>query len=202
MAELIPKTPVSQTKDATAAAFLSINNAYSLLTLLPNSGFGLLWANPYGLAPQDAANAMHQHALDRGFTFAQLYQLQQAAAQFVNTLTPGTVPSNILMPPPGFMLTFNPDGSPVVGLVPRVATSITISPATATLAPSGTQTFTATVLDQFGQPLTTQPTVTWDAGIGTVDAAGNYTASAADGSDAVVATLGSLTASATITIQG
>ena len=56
-------------------------------------------------------------------------------------------------------------------------TSIVVAPASATIAPSATQQFTATARDQFGASLIAQPTLTWAvSGSGTISASGLYTA--------------------------
>jgi hypothetical protein len=68
---------------------------------------------------------------------------------------------------------------------------VSVTPATVSLAPSATQTFTA------NQP------VTWSAGIGAINSSGLYTAPASDGTDTVVATSTAtppVTGSATVTI--
>jgi hypothetical protein len=86
--------------------------------------------------------------------------------------------------------------------VAQTATSIAVSPSSATLAENATQQYSATVYDQFGNALTTQPTITWSLGsgaAGTISSSGLYTASATAGTDTVVATVGSVTGSASVT---
>jgi hypothetical protein len=87
--------------------------------------------------------------------------------------------------------------------VAQTATSIAIVPAgPINLAENATQQFTATVYDQFGNALTTQPTDTWTLGtgsVGTLSSSGLYTAPGAAGSATVQATDGSLTASVSVT---
>lgn len=80
--------------------------------------------------------------------------------------------------------------------------TITVSPASASVQTSGTQQFTATGLDQFGQPLSPQPAFTWSmSGGGTIGASGSFTAgTTAGGPYTVTATSGSVTGTASITV--
>jgi hypothetical protein len=101
----------------------------------------------------------------------------------------------------------DPAGSSVassVGVtVDQTLTSISVTPGTTTLGSDGTQQFTATGIDQFGNAMATQPTFTWsNSGTGSVNDTGLYTAPAAAGSDAVTATSGSLSSDASVTIAG
>lgn len=64
----------------------------------------------------------------------------------------------------------SPTGPPTPPVTPPGAISVSISPGTASLAPGGTQLFTATVT---GSAIST---VTWNASQGTITAAGLYTA--------------------------
>jgi hypothetical protein len=71
---------------------------------------------------------------------------------------------------------------PSCNSAPPVLTSITVAPASASVQTGGTQQFTATGLDQFGQPLNPQPTFTWSvSGGGTINASGLFTAGATAG---------------------
>lgn len=89
--------------------------------------------------------------------------------------------------------------------VNQTLTSVSVSPSSAGLNPGATQQFTATALDQFNDPLATQPTITWSLdplSAGTIDANGLYTAPNFSGQATVRATanlLYSSTASVTIT---
>ena len=70
---------------------------------------------------------------------------------------------------------------------PPVLTTITVSPATATLAVGNTQTFTATGRDQFGAVIAT--TVNWTvSGGGTINSSGLFTATTLGGPFTVTAT--------------
>jgi hypothetical protein len=61
-------------------------------------------------------------------------------------------------------------------------TSLAVSPGTATVSPGGRQTFSATARDQFGAPLTQQPTTSWTvSGGGTIDASGVFSAGSSTG---------------------
>ncbi len=86
---------------------------------------------------------------------------------------------------------------------PPVLTTITVSPASASVPTGGTQPFSATGLDQFGQPLSPQPTFTWSvSGGGTINATtGLFTAgSTAGGPFTATATSGSVTGTASVTV--
>ncbi len=85
---------------------------------------------------------------------------------------------------------------------PPVLTSITVSPASASVATGGTQQFSATALDQFGNPLSPQPAFTWSvSGGGTISASGLFTAgSSAGGPFSVTASSGSVSGSASVTV--
>jgi hypothetical protein len=85
-----------------------------------------------------------------------------------------------------------------------VLTSIVVSPATASVATGGSVQFGATAYDQFGQPMTAQPTVSWSAGGGgTIDASGRFTAGpAAGGPFTVTASNGGVTGAASVTVTG
>ena len=66
--------------------------------------------------------------------------------------------------------------------VNQTLTSVVVSPASASIAPSATQQFTATARDQFAANLAAQPAFTWSVtGLGTVDASGLYTAGTSAG---------------------
>src|SRR3990172_1839805 len=65
----------------------------------------------------------------------------------------------------------------VITLSPPVLTTITITPSTASLIIGGTQAFTASTLDQYGNPI--NATVTWSSSnetVGTVNGTGKFTA--------------------------
>jgi hypothetical protein len=85
---------------------------------------------------------------------------------------------------------------------PPVLTSITVSPASATVQTGGTQQFTATGLDQFGNPVSPQPSFTWSvSGGGTISAMGLFSAGAsAGGPFSVTAASGSLSGTASVTV--
>jgi hypothetical protein len=70
------------------------------------------------------------------------------------------------------------------------------------VATGGTQQFTATGLDQFGQPMTTQPTFAWTvSGGGTIDSSGLFTAGSTTGGPfTVAATSGSVSGTASVTV--
>jgi len=83
-----------------------------------------------------------------------------------------------------------------------VATSITISPSTVTLAINETERFNATVLDQRGREMI-NVTVTWTSSnttVGSIDADGIFTALAV-GTTNVTASAGNISAEATVTVN-
>jgi len=90
-------------------------------------------------------------------------------------------------------------------VVQQVLSSVTISPASATLFDGSSQQFTAASVDQFGNSVTPQPTFTWSVSSGgaggTVSSTGLYTAPAnGTGTDTVNATGGGLTGSASVSV--
>ena len=195
---LLPRTPAYSAMQAYGAWINSINNLAVEHTDLVLAGWNSLWHSPFGLTPQQAGALWHQASLLMDKTALDAYTLLQAAAAYLNDLMPGTVDAAV---PPQYTLAWNQDGSPLIADVPRVTTSLTIRPTTIGTSPDLTQQFTATAFDQFGQGMNPQPAITWSAASGTIDAAGNYTAGA-DGSDTVTATVGTLTAQASVTIEG
>ncbi len=103
--------------------------------------------------------------------------------------------------------------STVAVRVLATADSVEVTPAVASVVVGGAQSFAATVLDQFGNPLASQPaSYSWTvSGGGTIDTTGLFTASAAGGpftitavSDALSGTAGVTVnrASATVTLEG
>lgn len=86
--------------------------------------------------------------------------------------------------------------------VSQTLTSIAVAPASASIAPSATQQFTATARDQFGAALVAQPSLTWAvSGMGTVDGNGLYTAgTTAGGPYTVSAQAGTVTGTATVSV--
>jgi hypothetical protein len=87
--------------------------------------------------------------------------------------------------------------------VNQTATSIVLTPpGPLTLAENATEQFAAKEYDQFGNLMSTQPTFTWtlaNGSVGTVSAAGLYTAPSAAGNASVEATAGSINATAAVT---
>ncbi|SIO34822.1 Aryl-phospho-beta-D-glucosidase BglC, GH1 family [Singulisphaera sp. GP187] len=87
--------------------------------------------------------------------------------------------------------------------VAQTLTAVVVSPATATVAATATQSFTAQALDQFANPLATQPTFTWSlaSGAGTISGSGLYTAPAAAASATVRAVAAGVGGTSSITIN-
>ena len=197
MAVLLNPTPVSKAMQSFSGIVDRVNRVFGDHVQLVADGIAFVWANPYGLSPQQAIAVIQQMAQAVGMTARQVYSLWTISSQYLNGIQPGCVASGAV--PPGYEVAWNPDGSGMITTL--VATTITISPATATVPNNTTQAFTASVLDQNGNPLTPQPTITWTATNGTIDDTGNYTAPATAGTDTVTATVGSLSATAAITIS-
>jgi subtilisin family serine protease len=93
--------------------------------------------------------------------------------------------------------------STVAVRVLATADSLEVSPAAVSLVVGGAQGFSATVLDQFGNALPSQPAShAWTAsGGGAIDAAGLFTASAAGGPFTVTAVSGELSGTAGVTVN-
>jgi hypothetical protein len=85
---------------------------------------------------------------------------------------------------------------------PPVLTTITVSPSSASVQTGGTKQFTATGLDQFGNPMSPQPTFTWSvSGGGSINSSGLFTAgSTAGGPFTVTASSGSVNGTASVTV--
>jgi hypothetical protein len=85
---------------------------------------------------------------------------------------------------------------------PPVLTTITVSPPSASVQTGGTKQFTATGFDQFGNPMSPQPSFTWSvSGGGTISASGLFTAGGtAGGPFMVTAASGSVSGTASVTV--
>jgi hypothetical protein len=83
-----------------------------------------------------------------------------------------------------------------------VLTSIQVTPASVTVAPSGTQQFTAAGYDQFSNLMSPQPTFAWVvSGGGTIDTSGLFTAGGTVGGPfTVTASSGALSGTAAVTV--
>lgn len=81
--------------------------------------------------------------------------------------------------------------------VAQTATSIELTPSTFSLLPAASQQMSARVIDQFGQPLTKQPTLKWSATGGTISSRGLYVAGGQTGQFTITATAGTISATAT-----
>jgi hypothetical protein len=89
--------------------------------------------------------------------------------------------------------------------VSQTLTSIVLTPGDPSVAHSNTYQLAAVALDQFGNPMATQPSLTWavtgGSGNGTVTSGGLYTApSSGAGPFTVTATASSIAGSATVTV--
>ncbi len=92
--------------------------------------------------------------------------------------------------------------SSVVVAVNQTLTSIVVSPTPVTVPFGTTQSFSATAEDQFGKPLSSQPTFGWLSNVGTIDASGKFTAQDSSGTGTVTATSGSIIGTAAVTVFG
>ncbi|MGO8672517.1 MAG: kelch repeat-containing protein [Capsulimonadaceae bacterium] len=89
--------------------------------------------------------------------------------------------------------------SSVTVSVNQTTTTIGVTPPSVLLALDGTQQFSAAVVDQFGNPMPSQPSFTWSLGSGspgTLSSTGLYTATAS-GTATVIASAGALSGEAT-----
>ncbi len=84
--------------------------------------------------------------------------------------------------------------------VSATLTSLQVTPGSATVQTGQTRQFSVAGIDQFGQTMTSPPTVTWSATGGTVSSSGLFTASNTAGAGSVRATAGALSATAAITV--
>ena len=85
--------------------------------------------------------------------------------------------------------------------VPQIPTSVVVSPSTAQVPTGGTRTFTASVFDQFGSPMSTPQTVDWSvAGGGSISATGLFTAPNNPGPVVVTATDSGVHGTANVTV--
>lgn len=91
---------------------------------------------------------------------------------------------------------------PNCNAAPSVLTTITVAPSSASVPTGGTQQFTATGRDQFGSPISPQPTFTWSVnGGGTISGSGLFTAGGiAGGPFTVTAASGSVSGTASVTV--
>jgi hypothetical protein len=83
-----------------------------------------------------------------------------------------------------------------------VLTKITVSPSSASVQTGGTQPFTATGYDQFGNPMSPQPGFTWSvSGGGSISGSGLFTAgSTAGGPFTVTASSANVSGTASVTV--
>jgi hypothetical protein len=84
--------------------------------------------------------------------------------------------------------------------VSATLTSLQITPNAISLQAGQSRQFTAVGIDQFGQTMASIPPTTWSSTGGSISAAGMYSAGSTAGSGSVKAQIGSVSATATITI--
>jgi subtilase family serine protease len=91
--------------------------------------------------------------------------------------------------------------SSVTVTVNQTLTSFVVTPSTDTVSTGAGQQFTAIAKDQFGNPISSQPAVTWSlTGVGTLSGTGMYTAPGSTGTATVRATGGGMSNSASVTV--
>ncbi|MCC7000691.1 MAG: PKD domain-containing protein [Gemmatimonadaceae bacterium] len=89
----------------------------------------------------------------------------------------------------------------VTVVIAATPTAVLVTPPTATVVAGGSQAFSAAVNDQFAQPITPLPAVTWaTAGGGTIATSGVFTATTAGGPFAVTATVSGVVGTAAISV--
>jgi len=85
--------------------------------------------------------------------------------------------------------------------VPQVATTIAVTPSYVELRKGATQPYNASLQDQFGQDMASQPTFTWSSISGSISLGGLYTAPNTYGYDTVTATAGSISQCAAVFVS-
>ncbi len=97
----------------------------------------------------------------------------------------------------------NSETSSVVVTVRQTFSSIAVSPSSASVTTSATQQFSASARDQFGDALSTQPSITWTVSDGgTISASGLFTAGTSAGGPFTVTTQsGMISGTASITVN-
>lgn len=93
-------------------------------------------------------------------------------------------------------------GNPSSVTLPPVLTTITVSPASATVPPGASQRFNATELDQFGEPIAITQQIQWTvSGGGTITQTGLFRAGASEGGPfTITATAGTVSGTGSVTI--
>ena len=87
--------------------------------------------------------------------------------------------------------------------VNQTATKVTVSPSSVTVTVGSQQQFAATTSDQFGNPMKSQPSLTWSvkSGVGTIGkTSGLYTAPSSPGTATVQAATGSVAGTASVVV--
>jgi hypothetical protein len=90
---------------------------------------------------------------------------------------------------------------PSCGGAPPALTTITVSPASASMQTGAQQQFSATAYDQYGSPLSPQPAVSWTVnGGGSISSTGLFIAGTIGGPFTVTASSGSVNGTASVTV--
>ncbi len=92
--------------------------------------------------------------------------------------------------------------TPVSVSVTPVVTRIELTPSSFSLTQSASKQLSAQALDQFGSPMSAQPSFKWTATGGSVSSKGLYVAGTLAGNFSVTATSGTVSASATVEVTG
>ena len=176
-------TPSGQT--VTASSFLNIYGISQALILQGFDQFGNALATPPAFTwstPSGPANEPAPIYATSGSTTTITFAV--ASTYIVSARVPGA-------PAAPFTTTINVD---------QTLTSIVLSPNTPSVLLGATQQFTADALDQFGQTMWNQQTLTWSATSGTINAFGVYTAPATGATCTVTVVSGKVTGTAAVTL--
>lgn len=165
------------TTSSVAMSVLGADATQSASTLVytwaaTSSGSGTATFSPNGAAGAENTTAT--------FTAAGTYSVTVTISNSVNETVTSTVSVDVV----------------------QTATGLEMTPTSPTVAEGSTVTFSMMAMDQFGMPMTPTGSTTWSAnGDGTITSAGVFTAGAQAGTATVVATMGSVASSTTVTIN-
>lgn len=181
----ITETTISVTGAPPEASSIAVSPAETLVAINSQTAFSASVLDQYG-APMNPQPAITWSVSGGGSINASglLTAGSQTGGPHTVTATSGSL-----------------SGDATFDVVSAIATSIVVTPSTATVQPTGTWQFSATVLDQNGAAMNPQPTVTWSAtGSGTVNTTGLFTAGGSTGPATVTATVTAVSGSAAVTV--
>lgn len=203
-------TPNGSPQAAWAPTISSITNSGSTYTLTGTQLNGLSEGASYG----DDAEMSSNYPIVRLVSGSQVYYARTfnwsstgvatgSTPETVNFTVPGSVPNGTYslyvvangIASAAYSFSYNSGTT-------QTATSITVSPTSASVALGGTQQFTATELDQNGSPMATQPTFVWassNSNVGTISSTGLFTATGG-GSATITASADGLNGTASVSV--